>query len=73
MLIHSDGNDLDILNRTDAMPTLQSLKDRGLVRYIGMSTKTVEGGLAAMQVSDVLMVTFNEQDVSQKQHPAHMG
>ena len=58
-LIHSDGNDLQILESTDCVETLQRLKDRGLVRSIGLSGKTVEGGLRALQWMDVAMVTYN--------------
>ncbi len=59
VLIHSDGNDLDILEQTDCLETLQRLKEAGLIRAIGMSTKTVMGGLKAVQSSDAVMVTYN--------------
>lgn len=65
VLLHSDGHDLDILNQSGAIESLQRLKERGSVRLIGMSTKTVKGGLAALAVSDVLMVTLNPSDTSQ--------
>ena len=65
VLIHSDGNDLEILEQSDAMATLQKMKQAGAIRWIGMSTKTVEGGLAALPVSDVLMVALNTEDQSQ--------
>jgi len=59
VLIHSDGNDLDILERSDCLQTLQDLKQKGLIRAIGMSTKTVSGGLLAAESSDAVMVTYN--------------
>jgi len=43
LLIHSDGRDLWIQNETDAVPILRELKQRGLVRAIGLSGKTVMG------------------------------
>ena len=64
VLIHSDGNDLEILEQTDAMLTLLEWKKKGVIRAIGMSTKTVEGSLAALEHSDVLMVTLNASDPS---------
>lgn len=64
LLIHSDGNDLNIINNTDIIDSLQSLKQQGLVRSIGMSTKTVEGTRAAIEFSDILMVTLNIDDQS---------
>ncbi len=65
VLIHSDGNDLDIIQNTDLVDTLQKIKAEGVIRYIGMSTKTIEGGLAALSFSDLLMVTLNLTDQTQ--------
>ena len=59
VLIHSDGRDDYILDSTDCLPTLLDLKQQGLISAIGMSTKTVEGGLRAVQLTDVVMVTYN--------------
>jgi aryl-alcohol dehydrogenase-like predicted oxidoreductase len=59
VLIHSDGNDLHILQNTPALETLANLKQQGKIRAIGMSTKTIEGGLLAARHSDVVMVTYN--------------
>jgi len=59
VLIHSDGNDLDILEHTDCLESLMRLKEGGLIRAVGMSTKTVEGGKRALALSDVAMVTYN--------------
>src|SRR5439155_25162781 len=41
--IHSDGNDLWILEQTDAVATILSLRDQGVIRFIGMSGKTPQG------------------------------
>ena len=59
VLIHSDGNDLQILHHTDCVESLHRLKENGLVRSIGMSSKTVEGGIHSLQLLDVAMVTYN--------------
>ncbi|MBT8147902.1 MAG: aldo/keto reductase [Gammaproteobacteria bacterium] len=59
VLVHSDGNDLAIIEESDCLEELQKLKDRGLINSYGMSTKTVEGGLQAVQQTDVVMVTYN--------------
>lgn len=58
VLIHSDGNDTNIINE-GALETLNELKHRGLIRATGMSTKTVEGGLLALQNADLAMVMHN--------------
>lgn len=65
VLIHSDGNDLDILEKSDCVETLNKLRDEGLLRAVGMSSKTVTGGLRAIELVDVLMLTYNRSDTSQ--------
>lgn len=64
VLIHSDGNDLDILHQSDALATLAARQRSGDIRYIGLSGKTIEGAQAAIGLCDVLMVTLNLADVS---------
>lgn len=61
VLIHSDGNDKEILQQYGTLNTLAELKKEGKIRAIGMSTKTVEGGLLAAAQSDVVMITWNLQ------------
>ena len=64
LLIHSNGNDLDIINNSDAVETLIEIKKKGLARNIGMSTYSPEGTLAASGFSDVIMTTFNLENSS---------
>lgn len=59
VLIHSNGDDLAILEREAVLPTLLDLKQAGLVRAVGMSSKTVAGGLRAVECCDLVMVTYN--------------
>ena len=59
VLIHSNGEDLAILEREGVLPALLDLKRAGLVRAVGMSTKTVAGGLRAVECCDLVMVTYN--------------
>ena len=59
VLIHSDGDDLAILERETVLPTLFDLKQAGLIRAVGMSTKTVDGGLRAVECCDLVMITYN--------------
>jgi len=59
VLVHSDGNDLAIIEEMGTLQALEELKLQGLIRAYGVSTKTVEGGLAAAEVSDVVMLTYN--------------
>lgn len=59
VLVHSDGNDLQIIDQLGTLQALAELKSEGLVRAFGMSTKTVAGGQAAARESDVVMLTYN--------------
>lgn len=59
VLIHSDGSDLEILEQEGALDALRVLKERGLIRAHGMSSKTPEGGLRTVQEMDVVMATCN--------------
>ena len=59
VLIHSNGNDLEIQNETDAVATLCELKQQGLITAIGLSGKTVEGARQSLTWADVIMLEYN--------------
>jgi aryl-alcohol dehydrogenase-like predicted oxidoreductase len=59
VLIHSDGDDEQILKHEGALEALRDLQAAGWVRAVGMSTKTVAGGLLAVERCDLVMVTCN--------------
>lgn len=59
VLVHSDGNDLKVINESDCLETLSRLKEAGHIRSYGFSGKTVDGGIRALALSDVVMVTLN--------------
>lgn len=62
VLVHSDGNDLHVLQQTDVYSTLAQLKQEGKIGQFGFSGKTCEGGLLALESGDCAMVTFNLND-----------
>lgn len=64
VFIHSDGNDLKVLNETDVVDVLREFRDRGLIRGIGLSGKTVEGAKSSLAWADALMVEYNSGDRS---------
>ncbi|MBT8765596.1 aldo/keto reductase [Metapseudomonas boanensis] len=66
MLIHSDGNDVAILQESGVLETLAELKQAGKIRAFGLSGKTVEGGLLALQQGDCAMVTYNLAEQGEK-------
>lgn len=59
VLIHSDGRDMQILESSDCVASLLRMKEEGLIKAVGMSTKTTAGGMKAVELLDVVMVTYN--------------
>lgn len=59
LLLHCPPVDLPIVESHELHAVLQSLKNRGLVRYVGASTMTLEGGLRAVELLDAVMVSWN--------------
>ncbi len=59
VLVHSDGNDMDIINDGAAFDALEVMKNKGLIKAYGMSSKTVEGGCWVVENCDVVMATAN--------------
>jgi len=66
LMIHSDGNDLDILNDDALIAVMHDFKRRGLVRAIGASTKTAAGGIKALELMDVVMASYNPDYTDEK-------
>ncbi len=68
VFVHSDGRDLAIIDGGDALDTLVRRRDRGDIRAVGFSGKTIEGHLAAIRtgVVDCLMVEYHQLDESQR-------
>ncbi|MGI9277258.1 MAG: aldo/keto reductase [Endozoicomonas sp.] len=64
VLVHSNGDDVNVIEQYGCLEVLEDLKKEGLILASGMSTKTVEGGIMALERSDIAMVTYNlnEQD-----------
>jgi aryl-alcohol dehydrogenase-like predicted oxidoreductase len=58
-LLHSNGDDQQIILHSGALEALESLKRRGLIRAIGISTKTPQGAMLAVRHADVVMLTLN--------------
>lgn len=59
VLVHSNGEDQRIIEENAIFETLAEIKKSGHIRAFGMSTKTIKGGLLAVEHSDVVMVTHN--------------
>jgi aryl-alcohol dehydrogenase-like predicted oxidoreductase len=78
VLVHSSGDDERIIHDDGVFDTLGRLKEQGKIRAYGMSTKTVAGGLLAIDKSDLAMVTYypgytDELSVIVTAHKQHKG
>ncbi|MFM9958707.1 MAG: aldo/keto reductase [Phycisphaerales bacterium] len=62
VLLHSNGDDEEVVVRSGALEALRALKRRGLVRAVGASTKTPGGALLAVERGDVVMLTLNSAE-----------
>ncbi|WP_185743879.1 aldo/keto reductase [Pseudomonas saudiphocaensis] len=67
VLVHSDGNDVDILRNSGVYQALADLKCEGKILGFGFSGKTVEGGLLALEQGDCAMVTYNLNEQAERQ------
>ncbi len=67
VFVHSDGRDTAVLEGTPVVEVLDRLRRQGLLRVIGFSGKSVEGGLAAAEDPriEALMVEYNPRSPSQ--------
>lgn len=59
VLLHSDGRDEWILKESGAWDALVRLRDKGLLRAGGISTKTPQGAMLAAGMCDVVMLTVS--------------
>ena len=59
VLLHCPPDDLPAIVDSPALATLAQLKTKGLIRYFGVSSMTLAGGLKAVELSDAVMVAWN--------------
>jgi len=59
VLVHSNGDDVAILQQEEVYATLAALKQEGKIGGYGFSGKTTEGGILALEKGDCAMVTYN--------------
>jgi aryl-alcohol dehydrogenase-like predicted oxidoreductase len=64
VFIHSNGDDLRILNETNVVSMLSGYRSQGTIRAIGMSGKSIDGARQALAWADAIMVEYNMVDQS---------
>lgn len=62
VLVHCPRNDLEVLRDSPVFETLRGIKERGDIRSFGASVNSIEGGMLALDVADVVMVTYSAED-----------
>lgn len=60
VLVHSSRDDVNVVQNTAVIETLSRLRDEGKILKIGVSTYTVDGGMAALRLTDGVMVAYNK-------------
>ncbi|MEL7059109.1 MAG: aldo/keto reductase [Acidobacteriota bacterium] len=63
VFLHAGNDDRAAL---DGLDTLRTLQHRGLVRHVGASTKSVAGGLTAVERCDAVMLEYSLQKRTQE-------
>jgi aryl-alcohol dehydrogenase-like predicted oxidoreductase len=71
LLIHSDCNDVRIIDEDHVFSTLAALKKAGKIRAYGMSTKTLLGGLLTVDLADVAMVSYSADYTDEREVLTH--
>lgn len=66
LLIHSDGSDMDILQNDALIRKMHDFKDQGLVKAIGVSTKTANGGVKCLELMDICMAMYTQDYQDEK-------
>ena len=62
VFIHAPRSDLTVINDSDAVGTLMALRDRGLIRAIGLSGYTAQAFRGAIDWADALMLEYHCDD-----------
>ncbi|MBP9721739.1 MAG: aldo/keto reductase [Gammaproteobacteria bacterium] len=66
LLIHSDGSDLEIAQNDSLWQLLEARKAMGDIRAYGVSSKTVDGGIKCLERSDLAMVTYRQDHLTEQ-------
>jgi aryl-alcohol dehydrogenase-like predicted oxidoreductase len=71
VMIHSSGNDEQLILEDGVFDTLSRLKDQGKLRAFGMSTKTTAGGLMTVDQADLVMMTYHPKYIEEQSVITH--
>lgn len=66
VLLHLSDDDTKILRHGAAVAALLELREQGLIGAVGASTKNLAAGLMAVEQCDLVMITLNPVDQTQR-------
>ncbi|MDA1101088.1 MAG: aldo/keto reductase [Proteobacteria bacterium] len=66
VLLHMPDDDVAIMQDGAAITMLLELREQGLITAVGASTKNLAAGLMAVEHCDLVMITLNPSDQSQR-------
>jgi len=64
VFVHASHDDLAVVEKTDAVPTLRRLREQGVTRAIGLSGYTMAAFRSALDWADALMLEYHARDRS---------
>ncbi len=64
VFVHAGREDVRVLKNTAVVPTLQALRDDGLIRFLGFSGYTPDAFELALEWADAIMVEYNPAEQS---------
>ncbi len=67
VLVHSNRDDLSVIEQTPVLETLEQLKKDGRILSYGVSTYSVAGGKRAVDLADAVMVAYNQAYTTEKE------
>lgn len=60
VLVHSNRDDVKVITETPVLEVLDAFKRKGIIGSYGVSTYTIDGGMKALELSDCVMVAYNQ-------------
>ncbi|MBI3441388.1 MAG: aldo/keto reductase [Proteobacteria bacterium] len=67
VLVHANKNDLEIIEQTPVLETLAQMKAAGKILSFGVSTHSVAGGKRAVDLTDAVMLAYNQNYLAEKE------
>jgi len=67
VLVHSNRDDLNVINNTPVIEVLNKMKEEGKILSTGVSTYSIAGGKAAVDLCDAVMVSYNKEYTKEKE------